>query len=94
MLSKLNLRKMTALAGVLAMAGLSGAASAQRLPAPRPECMQEVRAYCAAYWNAQYYPRFASEAACVEAYTEQCYYDWSYYVEAAAPKAAATVRRG
>jgi hypothetical protein len=56
--------------------------------------MQEVRAYCAAYWNAPNYPRFASEAACVEAYTEQCYYDWSYYVEAAAPKAAATVRRG
>jgi hypothetical protein len=91
---KLNLRRTAGLAAALTVAGLSGAASAQRLPAPRPECMQEVRAYCAAYWNAPNYPRFASEAACVEAYTEQCYYDWSYYVEAAAPKAAVTVRRG
>jgi hypothetical protein len=28
-----------------------------------------------------------------QAYTEQCHYDWSYYVEAA-PKAGVTVRRG
>lgn len=91
----LNLRTMAGLAAALAMAGLSGAASAQRLPEPRPECMAEVRAYCAMYWNAKHYPQFASEAACVEAYTEQCHYEWSYYyVEAVEPKAALTVRRG
>ncbi|HEX9947355.1 MAG TPA: hypothetical protein VGA98_07440 [Allosphingosinicella sp.] len=71
---KLNLRTITGLAAALAMAGLSGAASAQRLNEPRPECMAEVRAYCATYWQ---YFRFASEQACVEAYTEQCHYEWS-----------------
>jgi hypothetical protein len=78
MLGKLNLRTMTGLAAALALAGMSGAASAQRLPAPRPECMQEVRAYCAAYWNASWQRPFASEAACVEYYSDQCYYDWTY----------------
>lgn len=90
---KLNLRTMTGLAVALTMVGLSGPASAQRLPSPRPECMAEVRAYCATYWNARHYPQFASEAACVEAYTEQCHYEWSYYYVEAAPKAAVTVRR-
>lgn len=83
MLRKLNLRTMTGLAAALAMAGLSGAASAQRLPQPRPECMQEVRAYCAANWQTDVQVDFASEAECVEAYTEQCHWDWSYYVDAA-----------
>lgn len=82
MTRKLNLRTMTGLAVALAMVGLSGPASAQRLPAPRPECIAQTRAYCAQYWNAPYYP-FASEAACVEAYTEGCYYDYSYYDDAA-----------
>jgi hypothetical protein len=55
--------------------------------------MQEVRAYCAMYWNASWQPHWASEQACVEGYTEQCHYDWSYYVEAVAPQVAVTVRR-
>jgi hypothetical protein len=93
MLGKLNLRTV-GLAAALTMAALSGPASAQRLPAPRPECMAEVRAYCAMYWNARHFPVFASEAACVDAYTEQCYYEWSYYVDAAGPKVAVTARRG
>ena len=83
MLRKLNLRTMTGLAAVLAMAGLSGPASAQRLNEPRPECMEEVRAYCAMYWNARNYPQFSSEQACVEYYTEQCHWEWSYYYDAA-----------
>ncbi len=92
---KINLRTMTGLAAALAVASLAGPASAQRLPEPRPECMQQIRAYCAQYWNAPNYPQFASEAACVEAYTEGCHYDWSYYyVEADGRKAAVTVRRG
>ena len=85
--TKLNLRKMAGLTAVLAMAGLSGAASAQRLPQPRPECMAEVRAYCAANWQTDVQVDFASEAECVQAYTEQCHWDWSYYVDAA-PKSA------
>ncbi|HYJ83712.1 MAG TPA: hypothetical protein VEW26_12835 [Allosphingosinicella sp.] len=87
-----KLRTTAGLAAALAMAGLSGAASAQRLPEPRPECMQEVRAYCAAYWQVDVQFDFASEAECVQAYTEQCHYEWSYWVEAA-PKAVATVRK-
>jgi hypothetical protein len=90
---KLNLRTMAGLAAALAMAGLAGPASAQRLDEPRPECMAEVRAYCAMYWNAPHYPQFASEAACVEAYTEQCHWEWSYYYVEAAPKTAVTVRK-
>ena len=79
MLRKLNLRTMTGLAAVLAMAGLSGSASAQRLNEPRPECMEEVRAYCAMYWNASWQVHFASQQACVDYYDEQCYYEWTYY---------------
>ena len=77
---KLTLRRMTGLAAALAMAGLSGPASAQRLNEPRPECMQEVRAYCAMYWDESWQqPNFASEAACVDHYDEMCYYEWTYY---------------
>ena len=79
MLRKLNLRMMTGLAAALAMAGLAGPASAQRLNEPRPECMEEVRAYCAMYWNASWQPNFASQQACVDHYDEQCYYEWTYY---------------
>jgi len=93
MLWKLNLKTMSGLAAALAVAGLAGPASAQRLPEPRPECMAEVRAYCATHWQTDPQIHFTSEAQCVQAYTEQCHYDWSYYVEAA-PKAAVTVRRG
>jgi hypothetical protein len=78
---------MAGLAAALAMAGLAGPASAQRLDQPRPECMQEVRAYCATYWNAPQYPVFASQQACVEAYTEQCHYEWSTEYSAVAPVA-------
>ncbi len=83
MTRKLNLRTMTGLAVALTMVGLSGPASAQRLNEPRPECMAEVRAYCAMYWNAQYFPQFSSEAACVEYYTEQCHWEWSNTYDAA-----------
>jgi hypothetical protein len=79
MLGKLNLRTTAGLAAALATAGLSGPASAQRLNEPRPECMQEVRAYCATYWNASWQPNFASEQACVDHYDEQCYYEWTYH---------------
>lgn len=79
MLRKLNLRTMAGLAAALAMAGLSGAASAQRLNQPRPECMEEVRAYCATYWQAAGQPNFASQQACVDHYDEMCYYEWTYY---------------
>jgi hypothetical protein len=89
---KLNLKTKAALAAALAMAGLSGPASAQRLSEPRPECMAEVRAYCAAHWQNDVQFHFTSEAQCVNAYTEQCYYDWSYYVSAE-PKVAVTVRK-
>ncbi|MGA9582053.1 MAG: hypothetical protein WBR13_08810 [Allosphingosinicella sp.] len=78
---KLNLRTMTGLAAGLALAGLSGPASAQRLNEPRPECMQEVQAYCAMYWDESWQPNFSSQAACVDHYDEMCYYEWStiYY---------------
>ena len=79
MLRKLNLRTMTGLVAALALAGLSGPASAQRLNEPRPECMQEVRAYCAMYWNAAGQPNFANQQACVDHYDEMCYYEWTYY---------------
>lgn len=71
MLWRLNLRMTAGLAAALAMAGLAGPASAQRLPEPRPECMAEVRAYCAAYWQVDVQFEFESEAECVQAYTEQ-----------------------
>lgn len=83
MTRKLNLRTMTGLAVALAMVGLSGPASAQRLPSPRPECMAEVRAYCSTYWNAFLQHAYASQAACVEAYTEQCHWEWSNTYDAA-----------
>jgi hypothetical protein len=92
MAGKIKLRTTAGLAAALAMAGLSSAASAQRLPQPRPECMAEVRAYCAANWQTDVQVDFTSEAQCVEAYTEQCHYDWSYYVDAA-PRAALAVRK-
>jgi hypothetical protein len=79
MLGKLNLKRMTGLAAALALAGLSGPASAQRLNEPRPECMQEVRAYCATYWNTAGQPPFANQQACVDHYDEMCYYEWTYY---------------
>jgi hypothetical protein len=75
-----NLRTIGGLAAALAFAGLAGPASAQRLPQPRPECMQQVRDYCAANWRTDPQMHFATQQACVDAYTEQCYYDWSYFV--------------
>jgi uncharacterized protein YgiB involved in biofilm formation len=76
---KLNLKTTAGLAAALAMFALSGAASAQRLNEPRPECMEEVRAYCATYWNTAGQPPFANQQACVDHYDEMCYYEWTYH---------------
>jgi len=80
MLRKLDFRTMAGMAAALVLAGLPAAASAQRLPAPRPECMQQVQDYCAANWRTDPQMHFATQQACVDAYTEQCYYDWSYFI--------------
>ncbi len=80
MSGKLNLRTLAGLAAALAFAGLAGPASAQRLDQPRPDCMQQVRDYCAMYWQASWQPHFASQDACVQYYSDQCYYEWSYYL--------------
>ena len=90
MLRKLNFKSKIGLAAALMFAGLSGPASAQTNQ-PDPECMQFLRnSYCPAYWQSQH---FASQEACVQYWTEACYYPYPYYVERSV-EAPATVRQG
>lgn len=72
---KLNLRAMMGLAAALAFAGLPGPASAQT-NSTDPACEQYVKnQYCPAYWQSQGFP---SQAACVEHYTPQCSWVYTY----------------
>jgi hypothetical protein len=77
MLRKLNLKRTIGLVAALAIAGLSGPASAEDPPRYfSPECAQYFKdVYCPAHWQAE---NFTSSSACADYYKEGCYYTYYY----------------